>query len=105
MSSHFSVVPQGSRDSVDTGSLSWVMGEIREAFARSNAALHDAIAQDAESRTTSLYHAKTHLHQAHGALQIVDIEGVALVTEVLEQLLERIASAQIALAPETMLVI
>ncbi len=105
MSTHFSVVPQGSRDSIDTGSLSWVMGEIREALSRSNAALHDAAVQDAESRTTSLYHAKTHLHQAHGALQIVDIDGVALVTEILEQLLERIASEQMALTPETMQVI
>ena len=105
MSTHISVVPKGSRDSVDTGSLSWVMGEIREAFTRSCAALHQALALDAESRTTLLYHAKTHLHQAHGALQIVDIDGVPLLTEILEQLLERIASAQIALTPESMLVI
>ncbi|WP_426174396.1 Hpt domain-containing protein [Massilia sp. TWR1-2-2] len=74
----------------DSGPLSWVIGEIREALGRSRAALDAAAAQgDADARATSLQHAKTHLHQAHGALQMVDVEGVGLMTQAAEQALER----------------
>jgi chemosensory pili system protein ChpA (sensor histidine kinase/response regulator) len=73
----------------DTGPLSWVIGEIREALGRSRAALDEAAAQGADARATSLQHAKTHLHQAHGALQMVDVEGVGLMTQAAEQALER----------------
>ncbi|MDP3842386.1 MAG: Hpt domain-containing protein [Oxalobacteraceae bacterium] len=98
MSIPFSTLPNASAGQTDAGPLSWVMGEIRDALGRSGLALQEAVAQDAESRSTSLYHAKTHLHQAHGALQMVDLDGVTVVTEAIEQLLERLAAAQIALA-------
>ncbi|MEO8598970.1 MAG: Hpt domain-containing protein [bacterium] len=77
--------------------MSWVIGEIRDALGCSRLALQDAVAQDAESRSTALYHAKTHLHQAHGALQMVDVDGVTIVTEAIEQLLERLAADKITL--------
>ncbi|MDB5936658.1 MAG: hybrid sensor histidine kinase/response regulator, partial [Massilia sp.] len=73
----------------DTGPLSWVIGEIREALGRSRAALGEAAERSADARATSLQHAKTHLHQAHGALQMVDVEGVGLMTQAAEQALER----------------
>ncbi|NMM37098.1 MAG: response regulator [Glaciimonas sp.] len=98
MSIPFSAHPDDQPDGTDTGPLSWVIGEIRDALGRSKVALQDAVAQDAESRSTSLHHAKTHLHQAHGALQMVDLDGVTIVTEALELLLERLAAAQITLA-------
>ena len=91
---------QGGRDNFDAGSLSWVMGEIREALTRSKTALFEAVAQDEETQLTALRHAKSYLHQAHGALQIVDIEGVALITETAEDLLERLEAGQIKLNPE-----
>ena len=84
----------GNRADFDTGPLSWVMGEIREALAQSKTALFDAIAKDAESQSTSLRHAKTYLHQAHGALQIVDVDGVALITETIEDLIDRLEAGQ-----------
>ena len=97
MSTPTSAPTLGVRDNFDAGSLSWVMGEIREALTKSKAALHDALTQDADAQSTSLRHAKSYLHQADGALQIVDIDGVAIITETTEDLLERIESGQIAL--------
>ncbi|HZW12848.1 MAG TPA: Hpt domain-containing protein [Noviherbaspirillum sp.] len=91
---------QGARDNFDTGPLSWVMGEIREALNRSKAAISEAVSQDAEARTTSLHHAKSYLHQAHGALQIVDVDGVAIITETVEDLLDRVEAGQLPLSLE-----
>ncbi|MES2757603.1 MAG: Hpt domain-containing protein [Pseudomonadota bacterium] len=73
----------------DTGPLSWVIGEIRDALGRSRTALDEAAERAADARATSLQHAKIHLHQAHGALQMVDVEGVGLMTLAAEQALER----------------
>ena len=89
-----------ARDTFDTGPLSWVIGEIREALNRSRAAIHDAVAQDAEAQLTTMRHAKSYLHQAHGALQIVDIDGIVIITETVEDLLERVDSKQLALTKE-----
>ncbi|WP_292931107.1 Hpt domain-containing protein [Noviherbaspirillum sp.] len=91
---------QGARVNFDTGPLSWVIGEIREALNRSKAAIHDAIAQDAEAQMTSMRHAKTYLHQAHGALQIVDVDGIAIITETVEDLLDRVDAGQLPLSQE-----
>src|SRR5437899_2182050 len=91
----------GNRADFDTGPLSWVMGEIREALAQSKTALFDAIAKDAESQSTSLRHAKTYLHQAHGALQIVDVDGVALITETIEDLIDRLEAGQLPVSAAT----
>lgn len=89
---------QAVQDHFDTGPLSWVMGEIREALTRSKTALYEAVTQDAEAQATSLRHAKSYLHQAHGALQIVDVDGVAIITETVEDLFDRIDSKQLALS-------
>jgi chemosensory pili system protein ChpA (sensor histidine kinase/response regulator) len=83
----------------DTGPLSWVIGEIREALGRSRAALEQAAGLGADARATSLQHAKTHLHQAHGALQMVDIEGVGLMTQAAEQALERMRDGSLECSP------
>ncbi|HJV75539.1 MAG TPA: Hpt domain-containing protein [Noviherbaspirillum sp.] len=91
-----SASPQGARDNFDTGPLSWVMGEIREALNRSKTAIQEAVTQDAEAQSTSMRHAKSYLHQAHGALQIVDVDGVAIITETVEDLLDRINAGQLA---------
>nr|WP_026354168.1 Hpt domain-containing protein [Massilia niastensis] len=73
----------------DTGPLSWVIGEIRDALERSGAAVRDASGRSLEAQPTLLLHAKTHLHQAHGALQMVDVEGVGAFTGAAEQLIDR----------------
>ena len=88
--------PPGSVENVDTGPLSWVMVEIRESLNRSRAALVEALTQDTETQGTTLRHAKSFLHQAHGALQIVDVDGIAIITETVEDLFDRIESGQLA---------
>ncbi|MBQ5950259.1 Hpt domain-containing protein [Massilia sp. ST3] len=79
----------------DTGPLSWVIGEIRDALARSGNAVRDAAGRSPEAQPTLLLHAKTHLHQAHGALQMVDVEGVGAFTGAAEQLLDRLKDGQL----------
>ncbi|PUA20540.1 Hpt domain-containing protein [Glaciimonas sp. PCH181] len=99
---------------LDTGPLSWVMNEIREALGQSISALQYLTKPDATpdtkpklltshsgnsaafpyDRTTALHYAKTYLHQAHGALQMVDINGVTIITETVEDLLERALAEQ-----------
>ena len=100
MSPQNSVTASGVRDNFDAGSLSWIMAEIREALDQSRATLVEAIGQDDDARPITLRHARAFLHQAHGALQIVDIEGVSLITETAEDVLERMESGQVALTPE-----
>jgi chemosensory pili system protein ChpA (sensor histidine kinase/response regulator) len=92
--------PPAVRENFDTGPLSWVMGEIREALTKSKLAIQEAATQDAEGRSTTLRHAKTYLHQAHGALQIVDVDGVAIITETIEDLLDRLESGQLAMGDD-----
>ena len=88
---------QNMHNDFDTGPLSWVMAEIREALTRSKAALHDAVGQSVEKQSTILKHAKTYLHQAHGALQMVEVDGVVILTETIEDLLERMAQGQLSI--------
>ncbi len=79
-----STFPEWER--VDTGPLSWVMSQLREALNKSLESLR-AFAANPED-TSALKIARNHLHQAHGALQIVNLEGVSLLTEEIEGLFE-----------------
>ncbi|MCS0581955.1 Hpt domain-containing protein [Massilia pinisoli] len=90
--SHASAAPP-----FDTGPLSWVIAEIRDALGRSAKALRDAVGRTAEARPTLLLHAKSHLHQAHGALQLVDVAGVERLSEAAEQVIDRFKAATLAL--------
>ena len=87
----------------DTGPLSWVMAETREALMQAKRALHEALEQSSEAQSTLLKHAKIYLHQAHGALQMVDVDGVAILSENIEVLLDRMADGQLAMTAETIL--
>ena len=71
---------------IDTGPLSWVMAELRGSLERSLDSLR-AFAKNTEE-LGALRLARSELHQAHGALQLVDLEGVSLVTEEVEHLFE-----------------
>ncbi|MTW00919.1 response regulator [Duganella ginsengisoli] len=68
------------------------MAEIREALGRSRTALFEAGGREQDDQSTALQHARSHLHQAHGALQIVDVDGVTLMTQVAEEALDRFKS-------------
>ena len=98
MTSSFSNSSENPQDQFDIGPLSWVMGEVREAITNAAKLLSDAVDQDAETQPTTLLHAKSYLHQAHGALQIVDIDGVSIVTETIEDIIERLQSGQLAIS-------
>ncbi|MGK5031873.1 Hpt domain-containing protein [Janthinobacterium sp. MDT1-19] len=80
--------PQQSKP-FDSEPLSWVMLEIREALGRSKTALFEAGGREREERATALQHARSHLHQAHGALVMVDVAGASLLTDGAEQALTR----------------
>lgn len=80
--------PQQSK-TFDSEPLSWVMVEIREALGRSKTALFEAGGREREERATALQHARSHLHQAHGALVMVDVAGASLLTAAAEQALAR----------------
>ncbi|MDH6159526.1 MULTISPECIES: Hpt domain-containing protein [unclassified Janthinobacterium] len=81
--------PQQSKP-FDSEPLSWVMLEIREALGRSKTALFEAGGREREDRATALQHARSHLHQAHGALVMVDVAGASLLTDGAEQALARL---------------
>ena len=64
----------GAAAEFDIGPLTWVKGEIEQSLAKAGGALADYLADP--SASTQLKLCKTHLHQAHGALEIVGLEGV-----------------------------
>ena len=94
-----------SRTSFDTGPLSWVIGEIRDALARASTSLREAAGRSPEAQPTLLLHAKTHLHQAHGALQMVDVEGVGVYTGAAEAVLDRFKDGQLPCTPDSVQVV
>ena len=70
----------------DAGPLSWVKREIDGAMARGLEALATFAAAGA-AEPGPLKAAQAHLHQAHGALQIVGLDGVTRISAELEALL------------------
>ncbi|MBS1187268.1 MAG: CheA signal transduction histidine kinase [Burkholderiaceae bacterium] len=73
------------------------MEEIREALGQSRTALFDALGKGDDAGTTQLNHALAFLHQAHGALQIIDVNGVTILTDAIEDILRRMSSKDIPL--------
>src|SRR5690348_10671770 len=77
-----------ARAEFDVGPLSWVKGEIDHAIEHSQEALRAFAANMSDA--AQLKSSQTHLHQAHGALSIVGLEGITRVSEELEGLLASI---------------
>src|SRR6266568_3171425 len=73
------------RAEFDVGPLSWVKGEIDLAMQRARVALRAFASNTADA--TQLKSSQTHLHQAHGALSIVGLDGITRISEELEGLL------------------
>ncbi|WP_283147724.1 Hpt domain-containing protein [Silvimonas soli] len=72
----------------DQGSLIWVKGELEQTLSRAAEALKQfGSVQDA----ALLKHAQTHLHQAVGALQMVELQGLARYCEEAELLVASVA--------------
>ena len=85
----------GAAAEFDIGPLTWVKGEIEQALAKAGVAVTAYLADPAAS--TQIKFCKMHLHQAHGALEIVGLDGVTRLTEESERLLDLIESGQIVL--------
>ena len=73
---------------MDIGPLTWVKGEIDQALTKAAEALaqYTASVNGGNADLTQLKFCKTHLHQAHGALQIVGLDGVTKLSEEIEAL-------------------
>ncbi len=84
-----------AQEQFDIAPLSWVMTELRDSLSNAGKLLSESVGQDADARSTSLLQAKSFLHQAHGALQVVEVEGVSIVTETVEELVERIQEGKL----------
>src|SRR5712691_2670301 len=74
-----------ARTEFDVGPLSWVKGEIDHAIQHAQEALRAFAANSADA--AQLSSSQSHLHQAHGALSIVGLEGITRLSEELEGLL------------------
>ena len=72
----------------DLGPLSWVQGEIDEALTRGTEAL--AAFRGNPGDTVSLKHARAHVHQAAGAVQMVGLDAVVAFTDEIERQLVRL---------------
>ncbi|MGE5171310.1 MAG: Hpt domain-containing protein [Rudaea sp.] len=75
----------------DVGPLSWVQGEIDEALGRGMAELAAFRANPAEQ--APLKHARSHVHQAAGAIQMVGLDAVVAFSEEIERQLARMEEA------------
>jgi chemosensory pili system protein ChpA (sensor histidine kinase/response regulator) len=73
---------------LDIGPLSWVKGEIDLALGRAGESL---TAFAADSSGDGLVKARAAMHQAHGALAIVGLEGITEFADAIEKLLASIA--------------
>ena len=71
----------------DLGPLSWVQGEIDHALSRGVEAL--AAFKASPRDATTLKHARAHIHQAAGAIQMVGLDAVTAYTDELERQLTR----------------
>ena len=89
-----------SAHELDLGPLTWVKGEINLALERALEALAEA--GTAPDRPGRIKFAQTHLHQAHGALSIVGLDGLTQFSEQLDRMLGEMASQQVAGTPDTL---
>ena len=84
---------------LDIGPLAWVSGEIEQALERAAEAIAQ-VAADPEQHT-QLQFARTHLHQARGALSIVGLDGACQFADTLDALLSACRRAACRLMPPT----
>ncbi|MGA9395424.1 MAG: Hpt domain-containing protein [Azonexus sp.] len=81
----------------DLGPLTWVKGEIDLALTRAVEAL---VQYELAGDATQLRFCRTHVHQVHGALSIVGLDGVTQVTESLEALLSALEEQRLQFTAE-----
>ncbi len=84
----------------DLGPLTWVKSEIDQALEKSLVSLRAYAANPGDSN--QIRFSQTHFHQAHGALQIVGLDGVTRLSEELDGLLGDIAKVGGAPKPDAL---
>ena len=82
--------------SPDLVTLSWLLGEVREALARVERLLETQLQDDPEDRS-SLRAARAALHQANGALEVAGITGVSLITREAQALIDSLDASGLPL--------
>jgi chemosensory pili system protein ChpA (sensor histidine kinase/response regulator) len=94
-------VPTDTSPEFDLGPLSWVQGEIDQALTRGLDSL--AAFKAAPNDSTALKHARQHVHQAAGAIQMVGLDAVVAFTDEIERqltLIEEMPAAEAATASD-----
>ena len=81
----------------DLGPLTWVRGEIDLALERAMEALGQ---HERSGDATHLRFCRTHIHQVHGALSIVGLDGVTPIVESLEALTGLLENGQLQTTAE-----
>ena len=84
--------PAALSEGVDLGLLGWVKGEIDLAMRQGREALEQAAADTTDQ--AAIGRSIAHLHQAHGALSVVGLSAVPVVTKALEDLLQALADRE-----------
>ena len=82
----------------DIFALDWVKNELDETLAQARQAL-EAYAESGEDDVTRLRACLTSLHQAHGTLVMLELEGVSLLADEMEQLAQALMNQEIGDAP------
>lgn len=85
----------------DLVTLSWCLGEIRQCLDSAEQQLESYLASD-QSGIDLLRMARNSLHQAHGALQVVDVPGVSLLTSEAEALVNAVEQGEQALTAQSL---
>ena len=93
----------GTNAELDIGPLTWVKGEIDLALERADEALDRHQAEGASGGESShLKSARNNLHQAHGALSIVGLDGVTQFSDALEHLFAAIDDGSVDITPDVL---
>ena len=82
---------------IDPGTLGWVKTEIDETLKQARLALESVAANPSD--TTSLRFCNTYLHQVLGTLQMVELDGAAMLARENEALAEAILNGKVASSP------
>jgi chemosensory pili system protein ChpA (sensor histidine kinase/response regulator) len=85
-----------NNNQIDVSALSWCLAEINTALEQAERFLRQYLAEPGNAGL--LRSAQASLHQAHGALAVVDITGLAKITEEAERLLELFGQSQLDLS-------
>ncbi len=83
--------------SLDLVNLSWCLGEIRQSFAQAEGLLEKQLGAESED-FASLRTARAYVHQAYGALLVIDLAGACALVREIESVLDASENSVISLS-------